>query len=338
MYDSGAGVGASILLAPTDFDMAFLSSTKHSLAAAIDGAATQASASLRRRRLWVTELPFLACALAALVWLPAQRALNPLVCLVLIAGFAEASSVRPPLHGAGWAPSAQLAFVPMLFFAPLNLVPLMVLASYLASDLVPYLGGPRPQAPRVLCLGDGWWTLGPVLVLGAANHATFAWEHWPVYVGALAAQLALSTLFGCLRVRLHVGERPPLRDIVGLPTVIDIVLTLPALSIAAAAGDAPIGAALTWAALLAVAAGILSERGARSASAPEGSRSGYATSCGVTRAPGRSPHPSTSTPRALRLGNDGASRSRRSASCGSSCLATRATAAYDRRCSTAAGA
>lgn len=251
---------------------------------------------------------------------------------MLIAGFAEASSVRTPLHGAGWAPSAQLAFVPMLFFAPLNLVPLMVLAGYLVSDITPYLGGARPQAPRVLCLGDGWWTLGPVLVLGAANHATFAWGHWPVYAGALAAQLALSTLIGCLRVRLHGGERPPLGDVVGLPTVIDIVLTLPALSIAAAAGDAPIGAALTWAALLAVAAGILSKRGACATSATESSRSSYATSCAVTRAPGRLPRPSASTPRTLPSRMDAVSRSRRSASCASSCLAARSKAAIDHRC------
>lgn len=58
--------------------MAFLFSTKHTLAAAIGGAAARASASLGQRRLWVTELPFLACALAALAWLPAQRELNPL--------------------------------------------------------------------------------------------------------------------------------------------------------------------------------------------------------------------------------------------------------------------
>jgi hypothetical protein len=311
---------------------------KHPLAAAIDAAVLRASPSLERRRLWAAELPFLACALAALEWLPAQRALNPLVCLVLIAGFAEASNVRTPLHGAGWAPSAQVAFVPMLFIAPLNLVPLMVLASYLASDLTPCLGSRRPRAPRVLCLGDGWWTLGPVLVLGVADQATFAWGHWPVYAAALAAQLTLSTLLACLRARLHGGGRPPLGDVVGLMTVIDIVLTLPALSIAAAAGDAPIGAALTWAALLSIAAGILSERGERSAS--KAAASGGATSCGVStprRAPLRTPRSPAFTPRPRAPGAEAAPRPRRSTRCASR-LATRSEIAHGRRYSIAAEA
>jgi hypothetical protein len=106
-------------------------------------------------------------------------------------------------------------------------------------------------------------TIDAVIVLAAAGHETFAWSHWPVYVGALAAQLVLSTLFSWLRDRRHDGEGPPLCDLVGLPTAIDVILTLPALSIAAAAGDAPIGTTLMWAALLTIAAGILSERDAR---------------------------------------------------------------------------
>jgi hypothetical protein len=320
--------------------MASFLTAKTPLAAAIDAGALRASASLERHRLWAAELPFLACALAALEWLPAQRALNPLVCLVLIAGFAEASNMRTPLQGAGWAPSAQVAFVPMLFIAPLNLVPLMVLASYLASDLTPRLGSRRPRTPRVLCLGDGWWTLGPVLVLGAANQATFAWGHWPVYAGALAAQLSLSTLLACLRARLHGAERPPLGDVVGLTTVVDIVLTLPALSIAAAAGDAPIGAALTWAALLAVAAGILSERADRPTSRTAVSRPGDATSCGVVstarRSPLRAPRSSAFAQRSRAPGAEAASRPRRSTSCASSCLAARSETAHDRRYSIAA--
>ncbi|MDX6720883.1 MAG: hypothetical protein QOJ63_3137 [Solirubrobacteraceae bacterium] len=320
--------------------MASFSLSDHVFAAALDARALRSSPSCERRRLWATELPFLVCALAALEWLPAQRALNPLVCLLLIAGFAEASREGHAARGAGWAPSAQLAFVPMLFFAPLNLVPLMVLASYLATDMMPCLGHRRPAGPRVLCLGDGWWTLGPVIVLGAADYATFAWAHWPVYVAALAAQLALSTLFACLRVRLHDGEWLALRDVVGLPTLIDIILTLPALSIAAAAGDAPIGAALTWAALLAIAAGILSERGDRSTNRADKPTPAPVTprvaARPATRAPRRATRPSTFVPRSHAMGAE-ASRSRRSPSCAARCLATRSKPTYDHRYSTAVG-
>lgn len=326
MFDSPSQAVGPILLAPRHLVMSFSFSAKHALAA-VDVSAP----SVERRRLWAAELPFLACALATLAWLPAQRGLNPLVCLVLVAGFAEASGVASPLQGAGWAPSTQLAFVPMLFFAPLNLVPLMVLASYLASDLAPCLGSRGSPARRVLCLGDSWWTLGPVLVLGVANQATFAWGHWPVYAGALAAQLTLSTLFASLRSRLHGNGPAPLRDIVGLTTLLDIVLTLPALSIAAASGDAPIGAALTWAALLAIVAGTLSERAHRSTSAGESTSSG-ATSCGVVRTPRRRRPARTPalTPRSRTLSSEAAWRSRRSTSRGSSCLARRSPTAHGR--------
>lgn len=108
-----------------------------------------------------------------------------------------------------------------------------------------------------------------VIVLAAAGHETFAWAHWPVYAAALAAQLTLSTLFACLRDRIHDGQKPPLRDVMGVPTAMEVILTLPALSIAAVAGNASFGDALTWAALLTIAAGILSERNARPIRATE---------------------------------------------------------------------
>jgi hypothetical protein len=112
-------------------------------------------------------------------------------------------------------------------------------------------------------------TIDAVIVLAAAAHETFAWEHWPVYAAALAAQLILSTLFASLRDRVLDGQGPPLCDLMGVPTAMDVILTLPSLSIAAVAGDAPLGTALTWAALLTIAAGILSERSDRPVRATE---------------------------------------------------------------------
>jgi hypothetical protein len=121
-----------------------------------------------------------------------------------------------------------------------------------------------------------------VIVLAAAGHETFAWSNWPVYAAALAAQLTLSTLFACLRDRIHDGQGPPLRDVMGVPTAMHVILTLPALSIAAVAGDA-LGTALTWAALLTIAAGILSERNDRPIRATERhAMSGCATSRSAT--------------------------------------------------------
>jgi diguanylate cyclase (GGDEF)-like protein len=66
-----------------------------------------------------------------------------------------------------------------------------------------------------------------------------------------------------VRVRLFDGARQPLRDVIGVPSVVDIVLTVPALSIAAVALQAPVGAALTCAALLVIAGGFSSQRSGR---------------------------------------------------------------------------
>jgi diguanylate cyclase (GGDEF)-like protein len=215
-----------------------------------------------RRWLWVTDGPFVACAIAALAWLPAQRSLNPLVCLALIAGFAVACEVRIPLRD-GDAPAVQLFFVPMLFLAPLNLVALMVVAGLLASQVVTCLRGRKTLGRCALSLGDSWFALGPVLVLAAAGPMTFSWANWPVYGLALTAQLAVTALCTCTRDLLLTDQPQPLRDIVVVVSVVDIMLTLPALSVAAVAVEAPVGAALTLATLLAMAGGFTSQRSGR---------------------------------------------------------------------------
>jgi hypothetical protein len=169
-----------------------------------------------------------------------------------------------------------------------------------------------------------------VLVLAAAAHETFSWTHWPVYAAALAAQFVLSTLFAFLRGRLDAGERPPLRNVTGLPTVIDLILTLPALSVAAAAGDAPIGAGLTWAALFAIAAGVLSGRSDDSVPATQGAgKLGYETSPSATsaqtRGPRQTPGSSTLTHGSRAQSAGAAGRPRRSAGFGSPCFVSRCT-------------
>ena len=168
-----------------------------------------------------------------------------------------------------------------------------------------------------------------VLVIAAAAHESFAWEHWPVYAGALGAQLVLSTLCAFLRVRLQEGQRPPLRESVGLLTVVDIILTLPALSIAAAAGGAPIDAAVTWAALLAIGAAVMSERsgGPASAIAPESGCATPRSACSQRRVSRRTPGSSTLAPGSHSPSVGAAARSRRLTGSASPCYAGRSTPA-----------
>ena len=216
-----------------------------------------------RRWLWITDLPFLVFALAALAWIPPQRDLDVLVCALLVVGYALASHVRIPLHGVGSAPAVQLMFVPMLFLAPLNLVPLLVLAGELGYEAVAAAMGQGRPRRAVLSIGNSWYALGPVAILVAAGHNTFDWSHWPLYMAAVAAQIAINAAAGYARTRLAEGAPPPLADVLGVPALIDVTLAVPALTAVAVASDAPVAAALTLLALLAVARGVSSEHSGR---------------------------------------------------------------------------
>jgi signal transduction histidine kinase len=216
-----------------------------------------------RRYWWATELPFLACALAGLLWLPAQRVLDPLVCVLLVAAYGVAVQVRIPVAREGFASAVQLVLVPMLFFAPLNVVALLVLAGNVIDDILRYLRDRRPITRSVLSLGDSVYALAPLLVLAVAGHPTFTWHDWPLYVTALAAQMVFGALFTMVRVRVLEGDRVLLREALGAPLLIDVVVSLPALGVVAVAGDAPVAASLMLIALLVIAGGFTSERGGR---------------------------------------------------------------------------
>ena len=108
-----------------------------------------------------------------------------------------------------------------------------MLAANLIDGVVHYLREHRPLERAVLSLGDSSYAMAPVLVLAAAGHQEFAWAHWPIYVLALAAQIAIDALTALARLCLHFDVRLSLRGVVALPSVIDAVLTVPALGVVA---------------------------------------------------------------------------------------------------------
>jgi signal transduction histidine kinase len=240
--------------------MALLSATRALLVPGTIEHADRLRLTERERRWWkVTELPFLVAALAVLVWLPPQRPLDVLVCLLLLLAYAISTNVLIAIGQHGNAASVQLVLVPMLFLAPLNLVPLLVLGGNMFELAVQR----RPIGRWVLALGNSVYALAPVLVLGVAAPGAFGWEHWPVYVAALGAQLAGNALFSLVRLRLTEGDLGDPREVLGAPAVIDSVLSLPALAVVAIALDAPVAASLTLVALLVIAGGFTSEHRAR---------------------------------------------------------------------------
>ena len=79
--------------------------------------------------------------------------------------FAVASRVDFEI-GPTSAVATQLVFVPMLFLAPLPLVPLLVALGYLLGELPDFIRGATHPDRWLYCIGDAWFTVGPVLVIG----------------------------------------------------------------------------------------------------------------------------------------------------------------------------
>lgn len=127
--------------------------------------------------------------------------------LALVAAYAAASRVQFQA-GAGYTAPTQLLFVPMLFAAPLSAVPLLVVAANALGRLPDYVAGREDPRKAVFDVNDGWHALGPVLVLAAAGAGDPAWGDWPVYVVALAAQVAVDGGVAVLRERLLLGAAP----------------------------------------------------------------------------------------------------------------------------------
>jgi HD-GYP domain-containing protein (c-di-GMP phosphodiesterase class II) len=187
----------------------------------------------------VAAIAFVAAAGALAVLAPSTRPLSIVTLVVTIALYVGAASVKFPV-GSVWAYPTQLVYVPMLFVLPTAIVPLAVAAAVLLAR-VPDIAAGRIKLSRVHELfGDCWYSFGPAAVLVAAGSPAFSWDHWPLYVAALAAQVACdsaSTIGRC-----WFAERISPRD--QLPPMvwtfgIDVSLSTVGVLIASAAVERP---------------------------------------------------------------------------------------------------
>jgi HD-GYP domain-containing protein (c-di-GMP phosphodiesterase class II) len=114
--------------------------------------------------------------------------LGTMIALVLL----TALTMRAQFEiGSGVASPATLAIVPMLFLAPLHLVPLLVPLAQVISR-IPDFVTKRAHVDRWLfSLSDWWPILGPVLVLGLFAPGPPDAHNIGIYVAALAAEMVL---------------------------------------------------------------------------------------------------------------------------------------------------
>ncbi|MDQ4041263.1 MAG: HD-GYP domain-containing protein, partial [Actinomycetota bacterium] len=152
---------------------------------------------------------FLACALAIALLLDGGRALDPGVAVALTAVFALASRIEFDVGG-GYTVPTELVLVPMLFLLPPELVPLLVAAGFLGGKVPDFLAGRTNVGRAWISLGDSWHALGPALVFAVAGVSGVDFSQWPVWVAALAAQLAVDLAASTVRQRLAFGVAPRL--------------------------------------------------------------------------------------------------------------------------------
>src|SRR3954469_8576769 len=122
--------------------------------------------------------------------LPHDAPEEPVVLLLPILLYAIGTRCQFEI-GNGFAMPLQIAFIPMLFLAPLPLVPLLVAFGYLIARLPDFILK-RSHVDRWLhCFGHAWYAVGPVVLLGLYAPGPPDVDHVAVYVLALAAATAI---------------------------------------------------------------------------------------------------------------------------------------------------
>ena len=215
----------------------------------------------RRAHLGFT-VAFVAAAVALALLAPAERALDPLLALSLVAAFAVVARIEFAA-GAGIVVPTQVLFVPLLLLLPTPLVPLLVAAALVVSDAAAAARRRLDPGRALIAPANAWFSVAPALVLVLAGADTPEWRSWPWYAAALTAQLGVDALLTMMRARLSLGVRPrELRHELALVYRVDALLAPAGLLAAFGAAQQPF-AALLLLPLVALFAQFAREREAR---------------------------------------------------------------------------
>lgn len=115
---------------------------------------------------------------------------SPVAIAGLVLAYALAATVRFDV-GVGFTSPSQLVFVPMWFAVPPALLPVLVAAGLVLEQLITIARSRRSRHPlRALSsVPDAWHAVGPALVLGFTGATEPTLADWPIYLGALVAQV-----------------------------------------------------------------------------------------------------------------------------------------------------
>jgi HD-GYP domain-containing protein (c-di-GMP phosphodiesterase class II) len=149
----------------------------------------------------------LAVAATMALTLSSPRGLDPGTLAILVVAYVAASRAKFDIAD-GYAVPTELVLVPMLFLLPTPIVPLVVALSWVLGRLIDAAVGRASVWRSLHAVADCWHAVGPALVLAAAGAQTFGWDHWPVYLAALAAQLLFDFATSAGRAWLIDGTPP----------------------------------------------------------------------------------------------------------------------------------
>ncbi len=162
----------------------------------------RAVAARERRAELIAGGTFVAVAVLIAVLLPTDRSLDWSTAVVATIALGLSSMVVFEVGSVHTYPT-QVAFVPMLFVLPTELVPLFVLAGLLIGKLASTFSGQLAPGRVLMAAGDSWFAIGPTLVLIAAGAPSAASAAWYVLLAALASQFAVESVASSVRERLH---------------------------------------------------------------------------------------------------------------------------------------
>ncbi len=176
-----------------------------------------------------------AAVLIAALFPVSGRAPSAFAVALLVASYALAFRLDFEV-GTGFAVPTQVVLVPMLFVVPLGWVPLMVAGGLLLGAAIDYARGAIHFHRVLLSLVSGWYVLGPVLILSVAGEEDPTLAHVPIYLLALAAQLAGDFLSSAAHEWLTLGVRPSAQfRAMSLVWLVDAALASVGLAVAFAA-------------------------------------------------------------------------------------------------------
>jgi HD-GYP domain-containing protein (c-di-GMP phosphodiesterase class II) len=134
----------------------------------------------------VSALLYLTLAVAIAFLVPNERDTDWVLVICLVVGYAVVSRVRFE-YGDLYMSAEELVFVPLLFLAPLNLVPLLAALAAVMATVPEYVRGDWHRDRWITTIPDTWFCMGPVLVLAAFAPGFPTLDHLWVYLAALVA-------------------------------------------------------------------------------------------------------------------------------------------------------